>query len=63
MKLLTRLSVFLLTLGGVAAGASAADAPMVREVFACNFNQGQDMDDLMSVRDNFVRQLSNLDVG
>jgi len=63
VKLLTQLSLFLLACSGFAASVIAADAPIVREVFACNYNAGKDMDDLMAVRDYFVRQLDKLDVG
>jgi hypothetical protein len=45
---------------GFSANIQAADAPIVRDVFSCNFNSGQDMGDLMSARDFFVRQMEKL---
>ena len=63
MKLLTQFSLLLLACCYISTGVYAADAPMVREVFACNFKKGKDMDDLMAARDFFVRQTAKMDVG
>lgn len=63
MKLFTHLYLIpVLVLGMLAAGAYAPsalamDAPMVREVYTCNFNDGKDMGDLMSARDFYLKQM------
>lgn len=56
MKRITHL-LFLMTALAIAPLASAADAPMVREVFLCDFNDGKDMGDLMSARDFYLKQM------
>jgi hypothetical protein len=38
----------------------AADAPIVREVYVCNYLDGKDMDDLMRVRDYFVSRFDDI---
>lgn len=60
MKQFTRIILLTLVAMGLAANVQAADAPIVREVFSCNFNSGQDMDDLYSARDFYVRQMEKL---
>jgi hypothetical protein len=52
---------FLLAALVMAPLASAADAPMVREIYSCNFNDGKDMDDLMSARDYYLNQMEKAD--
>ena len=61
MKRLTHL-IFLVTAVAVtqlaiSPLAAAADAPMVRDVFACTFNDGKDMGDLMAARDFYLKQM------
>lgn len=56
MKRITHL-VFLLAGLAIPPLASAADAPMIREVYACNFNDGKDMGDLMAARDFYLKQM------
>lgn len=60
MKKTTHLT--LLALAGVllSASALAAEPPIIRETFTCNFNQGQDMDDLMAARDFYLNQMEKL---
>lgn len=55
MKLI--LIALLLATASLAGAANAADAPIVREIYRCNFNDGQDMDDLMAARDFYLRQM------
>ncbi len=57
MKLFTQLILLVLTVGVFSPNVFAADAPIVREIFTCNFNDGKDMDDLMSVRDFYLKQM------
>lgn len=63
MKLFTHLFLNpVLVLGMLAAGAYAPsalamDAPIVREVYTCNFNDGKDMGDLMAARDFYLKQM------
>jgi hypothetical protein len=40
----------------------AAETGEVREVYACNYINGADRDDLMSARDNLVKQLDKIDI-
>lgn len=40
-----------------APGAWAADAPIIRDVYTCSFNDGKDMDDLMAARDYYLKQM------
>ena len=56
MKRITHL-LFLLAALAAAPLASAADAPMVREVYLCDFNEGKDMGDLMAARDFYLKQM------
>lgn len=42
--------------------AHAAETGEVRQVYACNYINGADRDDLMSARDNLVKQLDKLDI-
>lgn len=60
VKRLTHLTLLALVGAFLSAGAQAAEQPIVREIFVCNFNQGQDMDDLMAARDFFLRQNEKL---
>ena len=51
-----------LVLGMLAAGAhapsaQAMDAPIVREIYTCSFNEGKDMNDLMAARDFYLKQM------
>ncbi len=57
MKLFIRLTLLLLVCCGFATTVSAADAPIVREVYVCNLNDGKDMDDLMAARDFYLKQM------
>lgn len=41
----------------ISALAQAAETGPVREVYTCNFKDGADMDDLMSARDFYVKQM------
>ena len=55
-RLLMYLAASLLAFTGATANAAEAQPPGLLETFACNFHDGQDMDDLLSARDYFVRQ-------
>jgi len=63
MKLFTQffsipvLVLGLLAVGAYAPTALAMDAPIVREVYTCNFNDGKDMGDLMAARDFYLKQM------
>lgn len=54
-----RILVLLATIGLVSltGAAQAAETGPVREVYACNFKEGSDMDDLMSARDFYLKQM------
>ena len=54
--MLAHLLVLGFALTGIAAQAEEAPAPVLLESFACNFNDGKDMDDLLAARDYMVRQ-------
>ncbi len=56
MRRTTHLLLFLTALAA-APLASAAAAPMVREIYSCNFNDGKDMGDLMAARDYYLNQM------
>ena len=56
MKLLTSLMLFLIASVGFTTSVNAEEAPIVREVFICNYLPGKNMDDLMAARDYFVSQ-------
>jgi hypothetical protein len=47
----------LIALGIAPLAAAAVSAPMVREVYLCDFNEGKDMGDLMSARDFYLKQM------
>jgi hypothetical protein len=47
----------MLTAGAYAPTAQAMDAPIVREIYTCNFNEGKDMGDLMAARDFYLKQM------
>ena len=55
-KLLAYFVASLLALTGMTANAAEAQPPGLLESFLCNFNDGQDMDDLLSARDYYLRQ-------
>lgn len=57
MKRLTPLLFLLLAAIPAGAFAQSAEQPMVREIFACNFNDGKDMGDLMAARDFYLKQV------
>lgn len=56
MKTLTHIVLIALFAAGLAAGVQAAEAPIVRETFTCNFQDGKDMEDLMAARDFYLKQ-------
>ncbi|TDJ33259.1 MAG: hypothetical protein E2O61_12670 [Gammaproteobacteria bacterium] len=56
ISLLACLMVLGLALAGVATQAAEAPPPLILETFACNYNDGQDIDDLLSARDYMVKQ-------
>ncbi len=56
LKALACLLASVLAFTGMAANAAEAQPPGLLETFACTYNDGQDMDDLLSARDYFVRQ-------
>jgi len=47
----------ILAAGAYAPSAQAMDAPIVREIYTCSFNEGKDMDDLMAARDFYLKQM------
>ena len=55
-KLFAYFVASLLALTGINANAAEAQPPGLLESFLCNFNDGQDMDDLLSARDYYLRQ-------
>ena len=57
MKLLKLLTLLAVATGGIAPIAMAADEPIVREIYACSFNEGKDMGDLMAARDFYLKQM------
>lgn len=57
MKLLTRFLLLTAALMVPVPLAWAAEAPMVRDVYTCSFNDGKDMGDLMAARDYYLRQM------
>lgn len=60
MKSLTHATLLALAGAFLFTSVEAAEPPIVRETFVCNFNQGQDMDDLMSARDFYLTQVEKL---
>jgi len=58
---LARLLLLTVSGGMLAPVAWAADAPIVREIYTCSFNDGKDMDDLMSARDYYINQMGKAD--
>ncbi len=61
-RLLVYLAASLLAFTGATANAAEDKPPGLLETFACNFHDGQDMDDLLSARDNLIRQAERADV-
>ena len=57
MKLLRKFLLLTVALAVPVPLAWAADAPIVRDVFTCSFNEGKDMGDLMAARDYYLRQM------
>lgn len=57
MKLFTHLLLLALAAGTFAPATLAADAPIVREIYTCDFNDGKDMGDLMAARDFYLKQM------
>jgi hypothetical protein len=57
MKITAHLLFVALFVTGFATNAQAADAPIVREIYTCNFNDGKDLDDLMAARDFYLKQM------
>jgi hypothetical protein len=56
------LSAAALTLTLTSLFVQAAETGEVREVYACNYINGADRDDLMSARDNLIKQSDKLDI-
>jgi len=57
VKRLTYILAATLACTVLASGVEAADAPIVREIFTCTFNDGKDLDDLMDARDFYLKQM------
>ena len=57
MKLFNQLVLAVLAWSALASGVQAADAPIIREIYTCSFNDGKGMDDLLAARDFYLRQM------